>query len=379
MACTSLFANPMKIDAIELHEIRMRLRAPFETSFGREDTKTCLLVRVEADGLEGWGEAPVGSAPLYNEETADTAWSVLEHFIIPPLLDRPLPTPRAFAQQVAHIRRHHMAKAGLEAALWDIEAQRQRLPLAAVLGGERDRIQVGVSIGIEPTVDEVVARVEAFLTQGYRRIKVKIKPGFDIELARRIRERFGNILLQVDANSAYSLADVPTFKAMDDYDLLLIEQPLEEDDIVDHAKLQAQLRTPICLDESVESLATARQAHELRACRILNVKLGRVGGHFEARAIQELARASGVPVWCGGMLESGIGRAHNIAMSTLPGFTLPGDISASTRYFAEDIIDPPVTVSQQGTIEAPMAPGIGYAVDEARLQSLTVRRESIGL
>ncbi|MGH2375490.1 MAG: o-succinylbenzoate synthase [bacterium] len=364
----------MKIDAIELHEIRMRLRAPFETSFGREDTKTCLLVRVEADGLEGWGEAPVGSAPLYNEETADTAWSVLEHFIIPPLLDRPLPTPRAFAQQVAHIRRHHMAKAGLEAALWDIEAQRQRLPLAAVLGGERDRIQVGVSIGIEPTVDEVVARAEAFLTQGYRRIKVKIKPGFDIELARRIRERFGNILLQVDANSAYSLADVPTFKAMDDYDLLLIEQPLEEDDIVDHAKLQAQLRTPICLDESIIHERAARVALELGACRVINVKQARVGGLGAAVAIHDLCRAHDVPVWCGGMLETGIGRAANIALCSLPNFRLPADLSASDRYFEEDLIDPPVVLNSDGTITVPTGVGLGVRVVPERIRRHTVRR-----
>ena len=352
----------------------MRLRAPFETSFGREDTKTCLLVRVQADGLEGWGEAPVGSAPLYNEETADTAWSVLEHFIIPLLLDRPLPTPHAFAQQVAYIRRHHMAKAGLEAALWDIEAQRQGRPLAAVLGGERDRIQVGVSIGIEPTVDQVVARVESFLTQGYRRIKIKIKPGFDIELVRRIRERFGNILLQVDANSAYSLADASIFKAMDGYDLLLIEQPLEEDDIVDHAKLQAQLRTPICLDESIIHERAARVALELGACRVINIKQARVGGLGVAVAIHDLCGLHDVPVWCGGMLETGIGRAANIALCSLPNFRLPADLSASDRYFEEDLIDPPVLLNADGTITVPTGVGLGVQIVPERVRRHTVRR-----
>jgi o-succinylbenzoate synthase len=364
----------MRIDAVELHEIHMRYRAPFETSFGREDTKTCLLVHVQADGLEGWGEAPVGRAPLYNEETTDTAWSILEHFIIPPMLGRPAPAPHDFARQVAHIRRHHMAKAGLEAALWDIEAQRQARPLAAVLGGERDRVQVGVSVGIEPTVDDVVSRVEGFLSQGYRRIKVKIKPGFDIDLVRAIRKRWSDILLQVDANSAYSLADAPVFKAMDDYNLLLIEQPLEEDDIVDHAKLQAQVRTPICLDESIVHERAARVALELNACRVINIKQGRVGGLSAAVAIHDLCRANGVPVWCGGMLETGIGRAANMALCALPNFTLPADLSASDRYFEEDLIDPPVALNPDGTITVPTGIGLGVHIVADRVKRHTVRR-----
>ncbi len=364
----------MKIDAIELHEIEMRLRAPFETSFGREETKTCLLVRVQADGAEGWGEAPASRAPLYNEETADTAWSVLERFVIPPLLGRPLPSPRDFAQRVAHIRRHHMAKAGLEAALWDLEAQRQGRPLAAVLGGERDRIQVGVSIGIEPTVADMLARVEAFLAAGYRRIKVKIKPGFDIDLVAAIRARCGDILLQVDANSAYSLADAPVFQAMDDHNLLLIEQPLEEDDIVDHARLQAQLRTPICLDESIVHARAARAALELGACRVINIKQARVGGLGAAVAIHDLCRSRDIPVWCGGLLETGIGRAANIALCSLPNFRLPADLSASDRYFEEDLIDPPVVLNADSTISVPTGAGLGVRVVPERIRRHTVRR-----
>lgn len=364
----------MKIDAIDVFHIEMPYKAPFETSFGREDTKACLLLRVQADGAEGWGEAPVMRAPLYNEETIDTAWSVLEHFLIPPLLGRPMPSPHAFAQQVAPIRRNHMAKAGLEAALWDLEAQKQRKSLAQVLGGARDRIEVGVSIGIEPTVDEVAARVEAYLAQGYRRIKVKIKPGFDLALVRRLRETFGNILLQVDANSAYSLSQVATFQAMDEYNLLLIEQPLEEDDIVDHAKLQAQLRTAVCLDESIVHERAARAALELKACRVINIKQARVGGLGAARAIHDVCREHGIPVWCGGMLETGIGRAANIALCALPNFTLPADLSASDRYFHEDVIDPPVRLNDDGTITVPTGPGLGVQIVPERIQRCTVRK-----
>ncbi len=364
----------MRIEAIELRQIAMMYRAPFETSFGREDVKTCLLVRVQADGLEGWGEAPVGRAPLYNEETTDTAWSILERFLIPPLLGRPLPSPQAFARQVAHIRRHHMAKAGLEAALWDIAAQRQGKPLAALLGGERGAVQVGVSQGIEPTLDALLAHVDDYLSRGYRRIKIKIKPGWDLEPVRRIRERFGDILLQVDANSAFALSDVATFQALDAYNLLLIEQPLQEDDIVDHATLQAQLRTPVCLDESIVHERAARAALALGACRVINIKQARVGGLAEAVAIHDLCRAQNVPVWCGGMLETGIGRAANLALCSLPNFTLPADLSASDRYFEEDLIDPPVTLNADGTITVPTGVGLGVHIVPERVERHTVRR-----
>jgi O-succinylbenzoate synthase len=313
-------------------------------------------------------------APLYNEETTDTAWSVLEHFLIPPLLGKPAPAPRVFAQQVAPIRRHHMAKAGVEAALWDLEAQRQRKPLAEVLGGARKQIEVGVSVGLEPTIDQVVARVERFLADGYKRIKIKIKPGMDVALARAIRRRFGDILLQVDANSAYSLSDAPTFQAMEDLNLLLIEQPLEEDDIIDHAKLQAQLRTPICLDESIVHERAARAALELKACKVINIKQARVGGLSAAVAVHDLCRTHGVPVWCGGMLETGIGRAANIALCAMPNFTLPADLSASDRYFHEDVIEPPVRLNADGTITVPTGVGLGVQVVHSRVEGYAVRK-----
>ncbi|MDQ7840379.1 MAG: o-succinylbenzoate synthase [bacterium] len=363
----------MKIEAVELRQIEMRLRAPFETSFGREEDKVCLLVRVQADGLEGWGEVPAGIAPLYNEETSDTAWSVLERFLIPPLLGMQVPRPQAFAAGAVHIRRHHMAKAGLEAALWDIAAQRQGQPLSRLLGGERATVPVGVSLGIEPTVDALLERVADYLGRGYGRIKIKIKPGWDIEPTRRIREQFGEILLQVDANSAYDLADAATFKALDAFNLLLIEQPLAEDDMVDHAALQAQLRTPICLDESIVHERAARAALQLGACRVINIKQGRVGGLSAAVAIHDLCRAQGIPVWCGGMLETGIGRAANLALTSLPNFALPADLSASDRYFAEDLIDPPVTLNTDGTITVPTGVGLGVHIVPERVERHTVR------
>jgi O-succinylbenzoate synthase len=363
----------MTIEAIELREIEMPYRAPFETSFGRDDAKNCVLVRVQADGLEGWGEAPAMRTPFYNEETTDTAWTVLERFLIPPLLGQPLPAPEAFAQQVRHIRRHHMAKAGLEAALWDLAAQQQQVPLAKLLGGTRATVPVGVSQGIEPTLDELLARVEGYLGQGYRRVKIKIKPGWDVEPVRRIRERFGDILLQVDANSAYTLADVPTFKVLDDFNLLLIEQPLQEDDILDHARLQQRLRTPICLDESIVHERAARAALELQACRVINIKQARVGGLSAAVAIHGLCRAQNIPVWCGGMLETGIGRAANLALCSLPNFTLPADLSASDRYFEEDLIDPPVVLNGNGTITVPTTPGLGVTIVPERVERYTVR------
>jgi O-succinylbenzoate synthase len=363
----------MRIDAVELYQIEMPLRWPFETSFGRSTTKVCLLVRLRADGLEGWGEAPVDHAPLYNEETVETAWAVLERFLLPPLLGQPAPAPREFARQVAHIRRHHMAKAAVEAALWDLHARAQRVPLAALLGGTRERVAVGVSLGIEPTVDALLGRVERFLELGYRRIKIKIKPGWVLEPVQAIRQRFGDIPLQVDANSAFSLADAPMLRALDDYNLLLIEQPLEEDDIVDHAKLQAQLRTPICLDESIVHARAARAALELAACRVINIKQARVGGLAEAVAVHDLCRARGVPVWCGGMLETGPGRAANLALASLPNFALPGDISASDRYFEEDLIDPPVVLNDDGTITVPTGVGLGVNVVPERVERHAVR------
>jgi O-succinylbenzoate synthase len=359
----------------------MPLEAPFETSFGRMTLRRILIVRAfDRNGACGYGECTAPSDPFFSPETIETAWHVTTEFI-GPLLARALPARAAeVSAALAPIREHRMAKAGVETAIWDLEAKLAGVPLWRHLGGTRASIDCGVSIGLQETTAALVEMVARELESGYQRIKIKIKPGEDVELVEAIRASFPAIALSVDANSAYTLErDLALLERLDAHRLVMIEQPLAAGDLVDHAKLQRALRTPICLDESIVSLASARHAHELGACRIVNIKLGRVGGHTEARAIQELALANGVPAWCGGMLESGIGRAHNIAMATLPGFTLPGDVSASARYFADDLIDPPVTVSKEGRIAAPAAPGIGYTVDEARLDAMTVRRAEIAL
>ncbi|OFX15363.1 MAG: o-succinylbenzoate synthase [Armatimonadetes bacterium RBG_19FT_COMBO_69_19] len=368
----------MKIEHAELRVIELPLVFPFETSFGREETKTCVLVRLFADGLEGWGEAPAAAAPLYNEETVGTAWHVLEDFILPAVLGRDLPHPRDFPPLVRRIRRHHMAKAGVEAALWDLYAQANRISLARALGGTRDRVDVGVSLGIEMEIGTLLRRIEEFLNRGYRRIKVKIKPGWDVAVVQAIRRTFGKVRLQVDANSAYTLDQAPVLRDLDDYALLLIEQPLGEDDIVDHARLQAQLRTPICLDESIVTPDDARKALELGSCRIINIKAARLSGLTAGIATHDLCQRSGVPVWCGGLLETGIGRAANLALASLSNFTLPADLSASDRYFHEDLIDPPVTLNADGTISVPTAPGLGFTVRLGRIDRATTRKASLG-
>jgi len=366
---------------LELREIQMPLKAPFETSFGRTTLRRILILRIfDKDGGIGYGECTAPEGPFFNHETIDTAWLVTVKYIAP-LLSQARPSGASVVNSVlAPIRENRLAKGGVEAAIWDLEAKRTGIPLWQHLGGTRREIPCGVSIGIQETTEQLLEKVSRELESGYQRIKIKIKPGRDVQLVESVRARFPSMVLSVDANSAYSLAtDLDTLKELDRYDLLMIEQPLAPGDLVDHAKLQRELRTPICLDESVVSQANARHAQELGACRIINIKLGRVGGHAEARAIETFARENGIPVWCGGMLESGVGRAHNIAMSTLAGFTLPGDISASARYWTEDIIDPPVTVSKSGLINAPSSPGIGYSVSEKRIESLTVRREEVRL
>ncbi len=363
----------MHIDAVELREVHLPLRFGFETSFGRQDAHTCILVRVFSDGLEGWGEAAVEVAPLYNEENVGTAWHILEQFLIPAVLHRTLDQPSAFPPLVERIRRHHIAKAGLEAALWDLYAQQEGRPLSAAIGGTFDRVAVGVSLGIEPEIGILLDRIAHFLDQGYQRIKVKIKPGWDVAVAARIREQFGEIRLQVDANSAYTLAETPVFRALDEYDLLMIEQPLEEDDLVDHATLQAELQTPLCLDESIISPGQARKALDIGACRIINIKQARVSGLSAAMAIHDLCRSRSVPVWCGGLLETGVGRALNLALASLPNFTLPADLSASDRYYEEDIIDPPVRLGPGGTIAVPTAPGLGVRLRLDRVEEVTSR------
>lgn len=363
----------MRVQRAELRQIALPLVFPFETSFGREEVKVCVLVRLYAGGLEGWGEAPAAAAPLYNEETVGTAWHVLADFILPLLLGRDLDDPREFPPLVRHLRRHHMAKAGVEAALWDLFCQTRGTSLAQALGGSRRTVEVGVSLGIEPDVRTLLSRIEAFLTRGYRRIKVKIKPGWDVEVVRQIRRRFGSIRLQVDANSAYTPAHAPLLRELDDFDLLLIEQPLGEDDIVDHAALQAQLRTPICLDESIVTPDDARKALDLGACRIINIKAARLGGLGAGVQTHDLCQNRGIPVWCGGLLETGIGRAANLALASLPNFRLPGDLSASDRYFQEDLIDPPIQLNPDGTIAVPDGVGLGVAVNRERVERYTVR------
>ena len=363
----------MKLESIVLREINMRLKSPFETSFGTVQERRILLVEVIADGALGWGEVTAGETPAYNAETTDTAWHVISDFIAPRLIGKRLSAATEFPGLVAQIRGHEMAKSGIENALWDCEAQLKGVPLHKLLGGARDEIASGVSLGIRETPQSLVQKVEDELRGGYQRIKLKIKPGKDYEFVAAVRKEFPAIRLSVDANSAYTIEDAAHLRKFDEFDLLMMEQPLNWDDIHAHAKLQAQINTAICLDECIYNARHALTAIELKACRIINIKLGRVSGHTEARIVQELCREHGVPVWCGGMLESGIGRAHNIAMSTLPGFTLPGDVSASHRYWQQDIIEPLVEVTAKGTIRVPNAPGLGYAVRRDIVNALTVR------
>jgi len=365
----------MKIDRVELREIRMPLVHFFETSFGRTTGRRIVLVRVDAEGLAGWGEVTCGETPFYSYETPETAWHILHDFLIPWALEKSWDSPEEIARRFEPVRGHNMAKAALENAVWDIESQAKGLPLAGLLGGTREEIPCGVSIGIQNTPEELLEKIQRELDAGYQRIKVKIKPGWDLNILEIIRNTFPGIDLMADANSAYTLADLPHLKSMDQYRLMMIEQPLGWDDLVDHARLQREIETPICLDESIHSAQDARKAIEIGACKIINVKLGRVGGYTAARQVHEVCLAKGVPVWCGGMLESGIGRAHNIAMSSLPGFTLPGDVSASRRYWQHDIIDPEVTVTPRGTILVPKQPGLGYQPNLPRIEKLTVRKE----
>jgi o-succinylbenzoate synthase len=361
----------MRIHKIHLREVQLQLLSPFETSFGRSSLRKILLVEADVDGISGWGEATVGEDPYYSPETTGTAWQILREFIWPALRGREFHSASEIFDLLARIRGHNMAKGGVETAIWDAEAKQKNIPLWKLLGGARQEIPCGVSIGIQPSAEGLIAKVQEELAAGYQRIKIKIKPGCDLKPVAALRDRFPNVRLMVDANSAYSLQDASLLQKLDAYHLMMIEQPLGWDDIFSHAKLHKQLETPICLDECIHSEANARAAIELGACQIINIKLGRVGGHTPARHIQELCQTNGIPVWCGGMLESGIGRAQNIAMSTLPNFVLPGDVSASERYWAEDIITPEVTVTPQGTIRVPDAAGIGFEPRLDRIESLT--------
>jgi O-succinylbenzoate synthase len=367
-----------QLDRIVLRQIRMPLVHFFETSFGRTYERKIVIVEVISDGVSGWGEITCGENPFYNEEWTDSAWLIARDYIAPRVLKHDFDNAGQVADRTGHIRGHLMARGGVEAAVWDLEARRNGISLAKHIGGgSRAEIPCGVSIGIQDSVPQLIDKIRVEVTAGYQRIKMKIKPGWDVDVIREVRKAFPEIRLMADANSAYTLADADRLKCLDEFDLMMIEQPLAHDEIIDHAELQAQLKTPICLDECIRSAHQAEQAIRMRACGIINIKLGRVGGFREAKRVHDVAERHGIPVWCGGMLESGIGRAHNIALSTLPNFVLPGDVSASKRYWKRDIISPAVEVSPNGTITVPTTPGFGYDIDLDFLKSLTVLEETI--
>jgi o-succinylbenzoate synthase len=370
----------VKIERVTLRQIRMPLVHFFETSFGRTHERHMILVEVHSsDGATGWGEVTAGENPFYNEEWTESAWLILRDYAAPRLLGRDLQSAADVYPLTSHIRGHNMARGGLETAVWDLEAKLNNVPLwKQIGGGARREIPCGVSMGIQDSVELLIEKIERELAAGYQRIKMKIKPGRDVDDVRRVRERFPAIKLMVDANSAYTLADTAHLKKLDDFYLMMIEQPLSHDDIIDHAELQSQLQTPICLDECIRTAHHAEQAVKLRACGIINIKLGRVAGFAEAMRVHDVAQAANIPVWCGGMLEAGIGRAHNIALATLPNFVLPGDVSASKRYWKQDIIQPVVETTAHGTIAVRDEPGFGYALDHDFIRGITVREESIG-
>lgn len=366
----------MKADQIILREIRMPLVAPFQTSFGITTDRRILLVEVLGEGSFGWGEVTAPEGPFYNEECTDTAWYILTNFAVPKVLEKPLSAAADAMDRFEAIRGHRMALGGLEAALWDWEARLSGCSLAALIGGVFPEIPCGVSIGIQESVEKLLEKIRTEVAAGYQRVKIKIQPGWDVEVLERVREEFPQLRLMADANAAYTLADGERLKLLDRFALMMLEQPLAHDDLLDHARLQQRLTTPICLDESIRTLRHAEQAIEIGACAIVNLKLGRVGGFLRARQIHDCCRAARIPVWCGGMLESGIGRAHNIALSTLPNFVLPGDVSASQRYWKQEVVIPEVEVTPRGTIRVPQGIGLGYEVHRQRIEQLTVRRET---
>ncbi len=366
----------MTVDRIDLSLLYLPYVHFFETSLGREEGRTFLVVKAFAGGLAGYGEVVASEAPFYSYETTSTAWLVLREFFIPLVFRNGIDEPAAFCDAARRYRGHPMARAGLELALWDLKAKREGVSLGRLYGGARDRIPVGVSLGIEDSVGDLLSRIEFFLKEGYSRIKIKIKPGWDVEVGRAVRRRFPGIVLQADANGAYTPADNAHLLELDDLGLLLLEQPFPPYDLWDHSRLQREMRTPLCLDESIVSEVTARQAAEMGSCRIVNIKVGRVGGMVEARKIHDTCERAGIPVWCGGMLESGIGRAHNLHIASLPNFRLPGDLSASNRYYREDLIDPPISLEPDGTIRVPEGPGIGVNPVEERIARAALKHET---
>ncbi len=367
----------MKVDSIILRELEMRLVAPFETSFGTTDRRRVLLAEVVGEGLRGWGECVAGEHPWYSEETVETAWHVIREELAPALLQAEPEHGGKCHAIFRQVRGNRMAKAALENAIWDLQAQAEGVSLASLLGGSRAAIPCGVSLGIQPSVEILLERVASALEAGYQRIKVKCKPGWDTRVFEAVRNHWPSIRLSADANASYRLNDVPHLASFDAFDLMMLEQPLWSDDFYYHSMLQGQIETPVCLDESIRNRRDALAAIEMGSCRVINIKVGRVGGFSEAIGIHNAAMERAIPVWCGGMLETGIGRSHNIALASLPNFSLPGDISASSRYWAEDIIEPAVEVSALGEIAVPDAPGRGFAVRTDLVDRLTVRRDEV--
>jgi len=367
----------MKIEAITLREIHMPLVHFFETSFKRTFSRRILLLTVHCDGIDGWGECVAGEDPFYSSEWTESAWPTITRYLAPAVLGRTLSSARESVPLMTRVRGHEMAKAAVENALWDAEAQEKQLPLWKLLGGTLREISCGVSIGIQDSVEQLLEKIQTELAAGYRRIKVKVKPGWDVNVLERVRSRWPEIVLSCDANSAYTLDELEHLRKFDQFNLLMIEQPLWHDDIYYHSRLQKELHSAICLDESIRHARDASEALDLGACRIINIKVGRVGGFTEAKKVHDVCASRNIPVWCGGMLESGVGRAHNIALSTLHNFRLPGDVSASKRYWKEDIIEPEVEVTPQGTILIRDEPGTGYRVRADLIEKLTVRKETI--
>lgn len=361
----------MRIEKVELRRLRLPLVKPFETSFARVHDRTFLLVTLHGGGVEGWGECVADATPFYSAETASTAWHLLKDFLVPMLTGVEIASAAEVWERIARVRGNQMAKAAIEMAAWDLEAKQKGVPLWSLLGGDGRPVASGVSVGIQPSLDALEEQVAAELADGYRRVKIKIKPGWDIEPARRLRARYPDLLLMVDANAAYTLDHASHLQALDELSLMMIEQPLEYDDVGRHAALQARIATPICLDESIHGVGIAEDALDREACRIINIKPGRMGGHLQSKVVHDLCASRGVPVWHGGMLESGIGRAHNLHLSTLPNFTLPGDVAASRRYFAPDLIEPGIELRPDGTIDVPQGPGIGVAIVRDRVESAT--------
>ncbi|AZV42463.1 o-succinylbenzoate synthase [Peribacillus asahii] len=361
----------MIVKEIILRQLKMSMLNPFTTSFGTFQDKDFLLLEVKDEhGNSGWGESVAFHSPWYNEETVKTNWHILEDFLIPGILHKEISHPDEVSEMFAYIRKNNMAKAALEGAVWDLYAKQNGVTLAKALGGERKEIEVGISIGIQKSIDDLLGLIDEYVKEGYKRIKVKIKPGWDVEVMREIRKHFPTVPLMADANSAYRLEDIELLKQLDEFNLMMIEQPLASDDIIDHATLQKELKTPICLDESIHSYEDARKAVELGSCKIINIKVGRVGGLTESKRIHDYCQQHNIPVWCGGMLESGIGRAHNVALTTLSNFVMPGDTAASSRYWNQDVIEPEVMV-HDGMITVPEKAGIGYEPNLETIEKFT--------